>query len=44
MHEKLIEKKFKIINLDINFICETPNINKLRDKMKIKISKCSKNI
>lgn len=36
---QLKEKNFKIINLDINFICETPNINKILTKMKINISK-----
>jgi len=36
---QLIEKNFKIINLDINFICETPNINKILIKMKKNISK-----
>ena len=30
---KLNEKKFFIVNLDINFICEKPNINKYRKKM-----------
>jgi len=32
--EQLREKKFNIINLDINFICEKPNINKYSLKMK----------
>ena len=32
------EKKFYIVNLDINFICEKPNINKYRKKMIKKIS------
>ncbi|MDC3270256.1 2-C-methyl-D-erythritol 2,4-cyclodiphosphate synthase [Alphaproteobacteria bacterium] len=36
--EQLREKKFSIINLDINFICEKPNINKHRKKMVKKIS------
>ena len=36
--EQLREKKFNIINLDINFICEKPNINKHRKKMIKKIS------
>ena len=36
---KLIEKKYKIINLDINFICQTPNISKYINKMKLNISK-----
>ena len=35
--EKLIEKAYKIVNLDINFICETPNINKLSILMKKKL-------
>ena len=34
----LIKKKYKIVNLDINFICETPNINKLSILMKKKLS------
>jgi len=29
---------FKIVNLDINFICETPNISKLRNLMKKNLS------
>ena len=36
---KLTEKNYKIANLDINFICETPNINKLARIMKKNISK-----
>ena len=36
--KKLIEKKYKIINLDINFICQSPNINKYIKKMKLNIS------
>ena len=36
--DKLFNKKYKIVNLDINFICETPNINKLRHKMIKKLS------
>ncbi len=36
--EQLIKKKFYIVNLDINFICEKPNINKYRKKMIIKLS------
>ena len=39
---KLIEKGYKIVNLDINFICETPNINKISNKMKINLSKLLK--
>ena len=35
----LIKKGYKIINLDINIICEKPNINKYRDKMKKNLSK-----
>ena len=31
--EKLNEKKYFIVNLDVNFICEKPNINKYRKKM-----------
>ena len=37
--KKLDEKKYKIINLDINFICQTPNINKYINKMKKNICK-----
>ncbi len=36
--EQLKEKKFYIVNLDINFICEKPNINKYRRKMIKKLS------
>jgi len=36
--EQLKEKKFNIVNLDINFICEKPNINKYRKQMIKKIS------
>ena len=35
---ELILAGFKIINLDINFICETPNISKLRNLMKKNLS------
>ena len=35
---KLQEKKYFIVNLDINFICEKPNISKYRKKMISKIS------
>ncbi len=35
---KLKEKNFFIVNLDINFICEKPNINKYRKQMISKIS------
>ena len=35
---KLILAGFKITNLDINFICETPNISKLRNLMKKNLS------
>jgi len=31
-------KKFNIVNLDINFICEKPNISKYRKQMIKKIS------
>lgn len=31
--EKLLHKKYYIVNLDVNFICEKPNINKYRKKM-----------
>ena len=37
--KKLNEKNFKIVNLDINFICQTPLINKHIKKMKSNISK-----
>ena len=37
--EKLKMKKFNILNLDINFICEKPNIRKYANKMKKNISK-----
>lgn len=36
--EQLKEKNFNIVNLDINFICEKPNINKYRKQMIKKIS------
>ena len=36
--EQLKEKNFKIVNLDINFICEKPNISKYRKQMIKKIS------
>ena len=35
---KLVSAGFKIVNLDINFICETPNISKLRNLMKKNLS------
>ena len=38
-NQQLKRKKFHIVNLDINFICEKPNINKYVKKMKINISK-----
>ena len=44
---KLIENGYKITNLDINFICEKPNINKLSNLMKNNLSsllKIPKNI
>ena len=37
--QKLTEKNFFIVNLDINFICEKPNINKYSIKMINEISK-----
>ena len=40
--KKLHEKNFKIVNLDINFICESPNINKISYLMKNNISKILK--
>ena len=40
--KKLQEKNFKIVNLDINFICESPNINKISYFMKTNISKILK--
>ena len=40
--KKLHEKNFKIVNLDINFICESPNINKISYLMKTNISKILK--
>ena len=40
--KKLQEKNFKIVNLDINFICESPNINKISFFMKTNISKILK--
>ena len=36
--DKLKENNFYIANLDINFICEKPNINKYRKKMISKLS------
>ena len=36
---KLIENNYYIVNLDLNFICETPNINKYFLKIRSKISK-----
>ena len=36
--KQLKEKKFNIVNLDINFICEKPNISKYRKQMIKKIS------
>ena len=40
--KKLIEKNFYIVNLDINFICEKPNIKKYKNKMIENISKLLK--
>ena len=34
----MFSKNFNIINLDINFICEKPNINKYRKQMIKKIA------
>ena len=36
--EQLKKKNFNIVNLDINFICEKPNINKYRKQMIKKIA------
>ena len=36
--QHLREKYFRIINLDINFICESPNISKISSKMKKNLS------
>ena len=36
--EQLKDKKFYIVNLDVNFICEKPNISKYRKQMIKKIS------
>lgn len=38
-YRKLIDHGYKIVNLDINFICEEPNISKIASKMKLNISK-----
>ena len=37
--KQLKEKGYKIINIDINFICETPNIRKNANQMKKNLSK-----
>ncbi len=37
-NKKLRENNFYIVNLDINFICEKPNINKYRKQMVKKLS------
>jgi 2-C-methyl-D-erythritol 4-phosphate cytidylyltransferase/2-C-methyl-D-erythritol 2,4-cyclodiphosphate synthase len=37
-NQQLKRKKFHIVNLDINFICEKPKINKYVKQMKINIS------
>ena len=37
-NHKLKEKNFNIVNLDVNFICEKPNISKYRKQMIKKIS------
>ena len=31
--DKLVKNNYYIVNLDINFLCEQPNINKHRNKM-----------
>ena len=36
--KQLKRKKFYIVNLDINFICEKPKINKYVKQMKINIA------
>ena len=36
--EQLKDKEFNIVNLDINFICEKPNISKYRRQMIKKIA------
>jgi 2-C-methyl-D-erythritol 4-phosphate cytidylyltransferase / 2-C-methyl-D-erythritol 2,4-cyclodiphosphate synthase len=36
--DNLNKKNYYIVNLDINFICESPNINKYRNKMIIKLA------
>ena len=41
-YNKLKEKRYSIVNLDINFICEKPKINKYINKMKKNISKILK--
>ena len=38
-NQQLKRKKFHIVNIDINFICEKPKINKYVKKMKINILK-----
>ena len=35
---KILENNFYIVNLDVNIICEKPNINKYRKKMISKLS------
>ena len=37
-NQQLKRKKFNIVNLDINFICEKPTIKKYIKQMKINIS------
>ena len=37
-NQQLKRKKFHIVNLDINFICEKPKINKYAKQMKVNIS------
>ena len=38
-HQELLRQDYQIVNLDINFICETPNINKISSLMKKNLSK-----
>jgi len=41
-NQELLKKSFSIFNLDINFICEKPNIKKYTKKMKENISRILK--
>ena len=38
-NQALVNKGYEIVNLDINFICETPNIKKISNLMKENLSK-----